>query len=33
MVALSSIGANLTKGAGIEQGLQNFEQHLTPVMH
>ena len=29
VVALSSIGAHLTEGAGIVQGLNDFEQHLN----
>ena len=31
MVALSSIGAHLTQGAGIVQGLHDFENHLTEL--
>jgi uncharacterized protein YbjT (DUF2867 family) len=31
VVALSSIGAHLTEGAGIVQGLHDFEQHLSEL--
>ncbi len=31
VVALSSIGAHLTEGAGIVQGLHDFEQHLNQL--
>lgn len=31
VVALSSIGAHLTEGAGIVQGLHDFEQHLSSL--
>ena len=31
VVALSSVGAHLTEGAGIVQGLHDFEQHLSQL--